>query len=55
MKFLETEFLGEGRIEQIRLTSQDLGIALRADAKAEGQCVRIGGWECLGGVRPAAA
>ena len=43
---------GEGRVEQIRVTTEDLGIAFRADAKAEGQEVRIGGWECLGGASP---
>ena len=55
LKFLEAEFLGGGRVEEIRLTSQDLGIAFRADAKAEGQCVIIVGWECLAGARPATA
>jgi hypothetical protein len=30
----------------------DLGVAFRADAKAEGQLVRIGAWECLGGTPP---
>jgi hypothetical protein len=54
-KFLASEFLGEGRVEQIRVKAKDLGIAFRADAKAEGQCVRLGGWECLGGTRPAQA
>jgi hypothetical protein len=54
-KFLEAEFSGPGRIEAIRLTTRDLGIAFRADAKAEGQCVRIGGWECLNGATPANA
>ena len=29
-----------------------LGLALMADAKAEGQHVCIGGWECLGGCLP---
>ena len=55
LKFLEAEFSGDGRVEEIRLTSQDLGIAFRADARAEGQCVRIGGWECLDGARPASS
>ena len=55
LKFLESELVGGGRVEEIRLTSQDLGVAFRADAKAEGQCVRIGGWECLAGTRPADA
>ncbi len=30
----------------------DIGLAFRADAKAEGQIVRVGGWECLGNTRP---
>ena len=55
LKFLEEEFVGEGRVEQIRVVAQDLGIAFRADAKAEDQCVRIGGWECVGGARPSTA
>ena len=29
-----------------------MGVAFRAGAKAEGQLVRIGGWECLWGVLP---
>jgi hypothetical protein len=55
LKLLEKELDGEGRVEEVRLTTKDLGVAFRADAKAEGQCVRIGGWECLGGTRPAEA
>ena len=55
LKLLETELGGEGRVEEIRLTTMDLGVAFRADAKAEGQCVRIGGWECIRGTRPAEA
>ena len=55
LRLLETEMRGEGRVEEIRLVTKDLGVAFRADAKAEGQCVRIGGWECLGGTRPAEA
>ena len=55
LKFLEDELSGEGRVEEVRPTVEDLGVAFRADAKAEGQCVRIGGWECLRGTRPAEA
>ena len=55
LRLLEAEFLGPGRVAEVRVASQDLGIAFRADAKAEGQCVRIGGWECLGGARPETA
>ena len=39
----------------MRHISEDLGLAFRADAKAEGQLVRIGGWECVGARRPADA
>jgi hypothetical protein len=55
LKLLEMELRGEGRVEEIRPMTKDLGVAFRADAKAEGQCVRIGGWECIGGIRPAEA
>ena len=44
-----------GRVEQLRLVSTDLGVAFRADAKAEGQEVVVGGWECRGGTAPGAA
>ena len=37
LRLLETELGGEGRVEEIRLTTKDLGVAFRADAKAEGQ------------------
>jgi hypothetical protein len=52
---LSAELLGEGRVSQVRPVAADLGIAFRADAKAEGQCVRLGGWECLRGTLPAHA
>ena len=55
LRLLESEFLGPGRVAEVRVVSRDLGIAFRADAKAEDQSVRIGGWECLGGTRPGAA
>jgi hypothetical protein len=44
-----------GNMETIRPTIANLGIAFRADAKAEGQVVRVGGWECSGGARTANA
>ena len=54
-EFLAAELRGEGRVSQVRIVAADLGIAFRADAKAEGQCVRLGGWECLGNTLPAHA
>ena len=51
-KFLAAELMGEGRVSRVRQVASDLGIAFRADAKAEGQCVRLGGWECINGTRP---
>ena len=55
LRFLSRELEGDGRVEQVRAVGKDLGIAFRADAKAEGQEVRIGGWECFGGTLPGAA
>ena len=34
-EFLSAELLGEGRVSQVRPVAADLGIAFRADAKAE--------------------
>lgn len=33
----------------VKPVSNDIGMAFRADAKAEGQEVAVAGWECLGG------
>ncbi len=41
-KFLAAELVGEGRVSRVRQVASDLGVAFRADAKAEGQCVRRG-------------
>ena len=46
------EFEGSGRMMTIRPTEQYVGEAFRADAKAEGQCVVIGGWESYGNTPP---
>jgi hypothetical protein len=51
-EFLSLELEGEGRVQPIRPIANDLGLAFRADAKAEGQLVRVGGWECMGGTVP---
>eukprot|EP00974_Lingulodinium_polyedra_P091674 8885066-Lingulodinium_polyedra.AAC.1 len=48
-KFLAEELRGEHRTVEIFAKGAELGVAFMADAKAEGQVVRIGGWECLGG------
>ena len=42
-------------MEPVRPITADLGMAFRADAKAEGQLVRLGGWECIGGTQPSRA
>ena len=55
MTFLANEFRGGGRVEPVRPITADLGMAFRADAKAEGQLVRLGGWECIEGTQPARA
>jgi len=54
-QFLADELMSEGRVATVRPTSHDLGVAFRADAKAEGQTVCLGGWECLGDVPPSRA
>ena len=46
---------GSGRYVEMPRETVNLGEAFRADAKAEGQTVVVGGWECLGGGRPEGA
>ena len=46
------ELAGKGRLNEVKLLTGDLGEAERADAKAEGGLVRIGGWECVQGRKP---
>ena len=41
---------GDGRANVVRPIGKALGTAFRADAKAEGQKVAVGGWECIGGI-----
>ena len=55
LSFLSRELDNEGRVDQVCEIARDMGVAFRADAKAEGQTVRIGGWECKGGIRASAA
>ena len=50
MKFLASQFSGKYRVTTVQPLGQDMGTAFRADAKAEGQLVVVGGWECARGV-----
>jgi len=43
---------GPRRTLEVKPVALDLGEAFRADAKAEGMTVVVGGWESLGGTRP---
>ena len=55
LTYYAREFEGNGRMSKVIPLENFIGEAFRADAKAEGQCVVIGGWECLGGVPPGKA
>jgi hypothetical protein len=55
LEYLAAELQGGGSVEPVRATQADLGLAFRADAKAEGQTVRVGGWECIHNTLPAEA
>ena len=50
--FLVKELRGPGRIVAVLPRGPEVGMAFRADAKAEGQLVRVGAWECVGGCPP---
>ena len=54
-KVIKDSLGGTGRYIEIEDHIQDLGEAFRSDAKAEGDLVIVGGWECLGGRRPGEA
>ena len=54
-QYLIDEFSEHRRAVEVRPVAKDMGMAFRADAKAEGQLVCVGGWECLGGTPPAQA
>ena len=45
-------FAERNRIVEVRGRGTPLGEAFRADAKAEGNAIVLGGWECLGGRQP---
>ena len=40
---------------KVRCQVKDLGVIFKADAKAAGQHVKLGGWECRGGLPPSCA
>ena len=48
ISFLAEQFGEEYRAMVMRPRGVNLGVAFRADAKAEGQNMVIGGWECVG-------
>ena len=49
------QFDGDGRTSLVRPVAQTIGTAFRADAKAEGQTVIVGGWECVDATPPSKA
>ena len=55
LHFVREQFTGDSRAVHVQPIVQDLGPAFRADAKAEGQTVVIGGWGCAGGRPPSHA
>ena len=50
--FLLEVFAETRRAVVVRPAVRSIGLAFRADAKAEGQTVCVGGWECLGDTPP---
>ena len=55
LNLLKTALKGPGRTIELKARTANLGCAFRADAKAQGQTVAVGGWETLNGVRPSEA
>ena len=55
LTFLVSELRSGGRTTKVRPRSLHLGPVFRADAKAEGQQVVLGGWECRNGCHPSQA
>ena len=49
LDLLIQRFRGDRRVVEIFPVVHSLGTAFRADAKAEGNEVCVGGWECIGG------
>ena len=52
LSYIAAELEGGRRIAPVRPRTRQLGPLFRADAKAEGQVVVLGGWECRGGCHP---
>ena len=52
LRYIAVVLGGEGRMFTVLPRGEELGEAFRADAKAEGSSVWIGGWETIGGTRP---
>ena len=55
LSYIAEKLRGGYRVQKVRPHTMDLGPLFRADAKAEGQEVAIGGWECAGGCPPGKA
>ena len=55
LAYISEQLRGGYRVQKVRPHTVDLGPLFRADAKAEGQEVAIGGWECAGGCPPGKA
>jgi hypothetical protein len=53
--YLAGKIEGDGRPTVVWPIGHSLGTAFHADAKAEGQEVVVGGWECLGETPPSCA
>ena len=52
LAYIAEQLRGGYRVQKVRPHAIDLGPLFRADAKAEGQEVSIGGLECIGGAIP---
>jgi hypothetical protein len=48
--YIAEKIAGDGRTNVVRRIGKSLGTAFWANAKAEGQQIAVGGWECIGGI-----
>ena len=55
LTILSRRFRSKDRVASVFPRSSSLGTAFRADAKAQGASVCVGGWECLQGRQPSEA
>ena len=55
LTILARRFRSKDRVASVYPRASSLGTAFRADAKAQGASVCVGGWECLRGRRPSEA